>query len=101
MAKSISEIEQDIINLSGKYLDNSLHYDDITDITFTITDLSSENVAFFQPLINFMNSAILGISSIDEKLDRCIYTVTFDHRVTEGKLVAGFLKDLKDRFGII
>ena len=95
--ESIGTIEEHILNVSGKYLDNSLHYDDITDITFTITDLSSENVAFFHPLINLMNSAILGISSIDEKLDRCIFTLTFDHRVTEGKLVALFLKDLKDR----
>jgi pyruvate/2-oxoglutarate dehydrogenase complex dihydrolipoamide acyltransferase (E2) component len=95
--KSIGQIEEDIIDLSGRYLDNSLHYEDMTDITFTITDLSSENVAFFRPLVNFMNSAILGISSIDEKLQRCIYTVAFDHRVTEGKFVSGFLKDLKGR----
>ena len=95
--KSISQIEDHIIDISGKYLDNTLHYDDITGVTFTITDLSSENVAFFHPLINFMNGAILGISSIDEKLDRCIFTVSFDHRITEGKLVARFLKDLKDR----
>ena len=95
--KSFSQVEEDIINLSGKYLDDTLHYDDLTGITFTITDLSSENVAFFKPLINFMNSAILGISAIDEKLGRCLLTVTFDHRVTEGKLVARFLKELKDR----
>ncbi|MEO8414543.1 MAG: 2-oxo acid dehydrogenase subunit E2 [Ginsengibacter sp.] len=95
--KTISEIEEDIIGLSGKYLDNALHYDDLTDITFTITDLSSEKVAFFRPLVNYRNSAILGISSIDEKLDRCTFTVTFDHRVTEGKLVAKFLNDLKSR----
>ena len=44
-----------------------------------------------------MNSAILGVSSIDEKLERCVLSVTFDHRVTEGKLVAKFLKELKDR----
>ena len=95
--KSFPEVEEDIVSLSGKYLDDTLHYDDLAGVTFTITDLSSENVAFFRPLVNFMNSAILGISAIDEKLGRCIYTVTFDHRVTEGKLVARFLKELKDR----
>ena len=90
-------LNEDIINLSGKYLDDTLHYDDVAGVTFTITDLSSEEVAFFRPLVNFMNSAILGISAIDEKLGRCIFTVTFDHRVTEGKLVARFLKELKAR----
>jgi pyruvate/2-oxoglutarate dehydrogenase complex dihydrolipoamide acyltransferase (E2) component len=96
-AKTINAIEEEIIELSGKYLDNILQVDELTDITFTITDLSSENVTFFRPLINMMNSAILGISSIDEKLHRCILSVTFDHRVTEGKRVAQFLKDLKAR----
>jgi pyruvate/2-oxoglutarate dehydrogenase complex dihydrolipoamide acyltransferase (E2) component len=95
--KSIQAIEGEIIDLSGKYLDNILQVDELTDITFTITDLSSEGVAFFRPLINMMNSAILGVSSIDEKLQRCVLSVTFDHRVTEGKKVAQFLKELKDR----
>jgi pyruvate dehydrogenase E2 component (dihydrolipoamide acetyltransferase) len=95
--KSIPEIEQEILQLSGSYLDDTLQMEDLTDITFTITDLSSEGVAFFRPLINKMNSSILGISSIDEKLRRCTLSLTFDHRVTEGKLAARFLKELKDR----
>jgi pyruvate/2-oxoglutarate dehydrogenase complex dihydrolipoamide acyltransferase (E2) component len=95
--KSVNAIEEEIIELSGKYLDNVLQVNELTDITFTITDLSSESVTFFRPLINMMNSAILGVSSIDEKLQRCILSVTFDHRVTEGKRVAQFLKELKNR----
>jgi pyruvate/2-oxoglutarate dehydrogenase complex dihydrolipoamide acyltransferase (E2) component len=95
--KGLADIEQDIMTLSNRYLDDALQLDDLTDITFTITDLSSEGVAFFRPLINMMNSGILGVSAIDEKLQRCILTCTFDHRVTEGKLVATFLKELADR----
>jgi hypothetical protein len=86
-----------IMGLSNSYLDDTLQIDDLTDITFTITDLSSESVAFFRPLINMMNSAILGVSAIDEKLQRCTLSCTFDHRVTEGKLVAVFLKELAAR----
>ena len=96
-AKSMQETEAGIMDLSNKYLDDALLVEDVSDITFTITDLSSESVHFFRPLVNMMNSAILGVSSIDEKLQRCILTVTFDHRVTEGKLVAQFLHELKDR----
>jgi pyruvate/2-oxoglutarate dehydrogenase complex dihydrolipoamide acyltransferase (E2) component len=95
--KSIGDIEAEILQLSGQYLDDTLRIQQLTDITFTITDLSSEGVAFFRPLINKMNSAILGISAIDEKLQRCTLNLTFDHRMTEGKLAARFLQELKER----
>jgi pyruvate/2-oxoglutarate dehydrogenase complex dihydrolipoamide acyltransferase (E2) component len=95
--KQVNEIERAILDLSDKYLDDTLQLEDLTDISFTVTDLSAEKVAFFRPLINKMNSAILGVSAIDEKLQRCILSVTFDHRVTEGKLVALFLQELKER----
>jgi hypothetical protein len=96
-AKQMTEIENEIMSLSNKYLDDTLQIDDLTDISFTITDLSSEGVAFFKPLVNMMNSAILGVSSIDELQQKCMLSVTFDHRVTEGKLVAQFLNELKGR----
>lgn len=95
--KSIGEIESDILQLSGSYLDDTLKLEDLTDISFTITDLSAEGVAFFRPLVNKMNSSILGVSAIDEKLQRCVLSLSFDHRVTEGKMAARFLKELKDR----
>jgi pyruvate/2-oxoglutarate dehydrogenase complex dihydrolipoamide acyltransferase (E2) component len=94
---TIGAIEEAILRLSGAYLDDCLVVGDLTDITFTITDLSSEGVAIFRPLVNKMNSAILGVSAIDEKLDRCTLSLTFDHRVTEGKAAVRFLKELKDR----
>lgn len=95
--RSIKAIEEEIIRLSGAYLDDKLPLEDLMDITFTITDLSNEKVAFFQPLINMKNSAILGISSVDKKLNRCILSLAFDHRVTEGKAAAVFLSELKER----
>jgi pyruvate/2-oxoglutarate dehydrogenase complex dihydrolipoamide acyltransferase (E2) component len=95
--QTMKDVEAGIMALSNKYLDDTLQIEDLTDITFTITDLSAEGVSFFRPLINMMNSAILGVSSIDEKMQRCIITVTFDHRVTEGKLAAQFLNELKQR----
>jgi pyruvate/2-oxoglutarate dehydrogenase complex dihydrolipoamide acyltransferase (E2) component len=96
-AKSMRETEDAIMALSNKYLDDSLLIEDLSDVTFTITDLSGEGVSFFRPLVNMMNSAILGVSAIDEKLQRCILTITFDHRITEGKLAAQFLQELKLR----
>lgn len=95
--KSIREIEDEIIRLSGNYIDDKLLLEDLTDVTFTITDLSMENVAFFHPLINAKNSAILGISAVDKKLSRCTLSLAFDHRITEGKQAAIFLSELKQR----
>lgn len=95
--KSFKEIEIEIINMINKYLDKKLTADDITGSTFTITDLSSEGVDFFIPLVNKEQSAILGISSYDSKLNRCTLSLTFDHRVTEGKKAAIFLNELKKR----
>ena len=96
-SKEILQIEGEIMELSGKYLDDNLHVNDLVDIGFTITDLSAEGVVFFRPLINMMNSAILGVSSIDARQQQCILSLTFDHRVTEGKLAAKFLHELKLR----
>ncbi len=95
--KSIREIESEILRLSESYLDNRLELGDLTDITFTITDLSGEGIFLFKPLVNALNSAILGISAIDARLGRCVLSLTFDHRITEGKRAAGFLTELKER----
>jgi pyruvate dehydrogenase E2 component (dihydrolipoamide acetyltransferase) len=94
---TMATIEAEILRLSGDYLDDRVQVEQLSDITFTITDLSAEGVAFFQPLVNKMNSAILGVSAIDTKLQRCMLSLTFDHRVTEGKTVARFLNELKQR----
>ncbi len=95
--RSMTDIEAEILRLSGNYLDEKLQLEELTDISFTITDLSAEGVNFFQPLVNRMNSAILGVSSVDPRLQRCMLSLTFDHRVTEGKAVARFLQELKQR----
>jgi len=94
---SILEIERSILDISRKYFDDKATVNDVSDITFTITDLFNSGLASFAPLINKHNSAILAISSVDEKLQRINLTVTFDHRVTEGKYAANFLFELKTR----
>jgi pyruvate/2-oxoglutarate dehydrogenase complex dihydrolipoamide acyltransferase (E2) component len=94
---SLLKIEEMIFNLSEKYLDDKLVIEDLTEISFTITDLSGEGVSFFTPLINKYNSAILGLSSTDNKTKYATLSLSFDHRVTEGKLASSFLAELKER----
>lgn len=92
------EVEEKLLLLTNKYLDKKLETSDLTDISFTITDLSSFGAYSFTPLINKNNSAILGISKVDYKLNRIILSLAFDHRVTEGKMATLFLQELKERF---
>lgn len=91
------EIETTLNDRVTLYLDRQLKPEHISGSTFTITDLSSQQVSFFQPLINKDQSAILGISGVDEKLDRCTLTLVFDHRVTEGMRASKFINALKER----
>lgn len=91
------EAEEALFQLANKYIDKKLSTSDLTEITFTITDLSSFGAISFTPLINKNNSAILGVSKIDEKLGRINLSLAFDHRVTEGKIAAIFLSNLKER----
>jgi pyruvate/2-oxoglutarate dehydrogenase complex dihydrolipoamide acyltransferase (E2) component len=93
---SMVNLEESILSISKKYIENKVTPDDSSNITFTITDLSNEGVSIFLPLINKANSAILAISSLD-KFNGVTFTITFDHRVTEGKYIAEFLKELKNR----
>lgn len=94
--KTLAVIEDEIFELSNKYVDQVLTPADLSDITFTITDLSTEGVDSFIPLINARNSAILGISAANDA-QQMELSLSFDHRVTEGKYVAEFLRELKQR----
>ena len=93
----LTAMEETIYVLSEKYLDDKLDFSDLTGITFTITDLSAEGVHSFIPLVNRANSAILGVSSVDPRTGRCMLSLTFDHRVTEGRHAAVFLRELAGR----
>lgn len=93
----MDEVETELYRLVEKYFDRKLDVSEVTNSTFTITDLSSKGVAFFTPLINSKQSAILGISQLDKKLNRFYLTLVFDHRVTEGRVASEFLFELKNR----
>ena len=90
----LNSIKKEIAQGIYSYLRKNLTTNQITGSTFTITDLSSFGVSKFVPLINYKQSAILGLSSIDKKLNRLTLSLSFDHRVTEGKLATNFLSDL-------
>jgi pyruvate dehydrogenase E2 component (dihydrolipoamide acetyltransferase) len=94
---SVAELEEQILELSNLYLEDKLPVESLIGIGFTITDLSGEGISYFRPLVNMFNSSIMGISAVDEELQRFNTSITFDHRVTEGKYVSQFLNELKGR----
>jgi 2-oxoglutarate dehydrogenase E2 component (dihydrolipoamide succinyltransferase) len=93
--KQLKEVEAEIFSIIKRFLDQKLTMDDMAKTTFTITDLSNIGVMFFVPLINKEQSAIIGISAIDEQLSRCHISISFDHRIADGKEAGAFLKELK------
>ncbi|HEU0209675.1 MAG TPA: 2-oxo acid dehydrogenase subunit E2 [Candidatus Udaeobacter sp.] len=99
--RSIAEIRMEVENFVLSYLDDTLPVQALADGTFTVTDLSGEDVHSFVPLINQGQAAILGIGAeyfqpghVDGFFNLML---AFDHRLTEGRIAAAFLKDLRDR----
>ena len=95
--KNINEIEMRIFDTTKRYIDKKLTSKDMQGITFTVTDLSKEGVHFFVPMIPKGQCAILGLCAIDEKLQRSNISISFDHRVTDGKKAGEFLQKLKKK----
>ncbi len=73
--------------------------------SFTITNLGTFGIDAFTPIINYPESAILGVGRIvrqpvvDENdqiviRDRMALSLTFDHRIVDGAPAARFLQEL-------
>jgi len=94
---SFQEISVKVDELVLSYLEKNLSVNELKGGTFTITDLSEFGVSTFVPLVNARQSAMLGISAIDDRTGTFDLAISFDHRVTEGRYAAGFLIELKTR----
>lgn len=92
-----------LLEISMRYMGGELTPDELAGSTVTVTDLSQQGVAYFQPLLNRFQSAILGIGGIggdpDQKDHPLSLNLTFDHRVLSGREVALFLAELRRRIG--
>ncbi|NCG34952.1 MAG: hypothetical protein GWO78_03010 [Dehalococcoidales bacterium] len=104
-SKDNLEISKEIRNFSKKIKENQLLPDEITGSTFTISNLSSFNVEYFNPIINPPEVSILGLGKTSTVLDfdennelikkNIIFlSLTFDHRALDGVPAANFLDSL-------
>lgn len=86
------------IDLGMRYLENRLRPDELLGSTFTITDLSGSDILHFHPLINGRQSAIMGLGADSEQPGYPMsIAINFDHRVSNGREVGAFLKELRAR----
>jgi pyruvate/2-oxoglutarate dehydrogenase complex dihydrolipoamide acyltransferase (E2) component len=99
--RTFAEIRMEVENFVLAYLDDTLPVQCFAGGTFTVTDLSGEDVFSFAPLINQGQCAILGVGSeyFSPGSAEGVFNLilAFDHRLTEGRAAAEFLKDLRDR----
>ncbi len=104
--KSIREISAEIQDVARRIKEKKLLPDELLHGTFTVTNLGAWKTDHFTPIVNFPESAILGVGRIVEKPwvrdhavvaeERMALSLTFDHRVIDGAVAAAFLKTVKD-----
>lgn len=107
--KTLAEISEEFGALSKAAVEGRLTQADMADGTFTVTSVGMLDVTFFTPIINYPQTAILGVGNI-QTLPRYIgddYTqvhprkimtigVTYDHRVVNGAPAARFLQAVRN-----
>lgn len=103
--KSIFTIADEITELAVKARDGKLSPNDMKGGTCTISNLGSARGAFFTPVINHPEVAILGIGRIDEKPivkngeivvgQMLALSLSYDHRLIDGMTAQNALNHIK------
>jgi pyruvate/2-oxoglutarate dehydrogenase complex dihydrolipoamide acyltransferase (E2) component len=94
---TLPEAAAAIRNLFLRYMREELTLQDLTGGTFTVTDLSSNGVVHFVPVLNLRQSAILGLCAERAESGTQDLVLTFDHRMSDGMQAAEFLGELRGR----
>jgi len=80
-----------------RYLDRTLSPADLEGGTFTVSDLSSAGAWLFNPVLNYRQTAILGVGGEDPRGEAYPLILAFDHRAADGMTALSFLNELKQR----
>ncbi len=105
--KSIVQIAKEIVDLSTKARENKLELSQLQGGTFTVTNYGSIGGHFGIPIINYPESAILGLGRIVKKpivdKDENIVvgkmlpiSLSYDHRIIDGSSGSRFVNILKE-----
>ncbi len=100
--KSLTEVAESLDALSTKARAKKLGLADVSDGTFTITNLGAYDVEFFTPIINPPQLAILGVGAMVDEVQlvdgvvsnaKVLHlSLSFDHAVLDGVDAAKFLQ---------
>lgn len=101
---NLTDLALSISTVASKARKNELSLDQLKGGTFTITSLGASKVVHFNPIINFPEVAILGVSTTTDELrlenNQVVnvpvfnFSLSFDHRAIDGSPAAAFLSDL-------
>ena len=93
--KGLPDLSHEIAEAVRRYIGGELSADEMSRATYTVTDLSADELDFVFPLLPRGQSCIIGVTRSEQVGFRVF--AGFDHRVTEGREVAAFLGELRDR----
>jgi pyruvate dehydrogenase E2 component (dihydrolipoamide acetyltransferase) len=103
--KDLGQIAREGRDLAEKARAGRLQLDEISDGTFTITNLGTTGIDLFTPIINPPQVAILGVGMVQRRpivvgdalaIRPAVYlSLVFDHRAVDGVPAANFLQELK------
>jgi pyruvate dehydrogenase E2 component (dihydrolipoamide acetyltransferase) len=102
--KSLLEVAKEARELAKKAREGALAMEEVTDGTFTISNVSMLGMDGFTPVLNPPETGILGVGRVIEKpavfngeiaiRHMMTLSLTFDHRVVDGAPAMTFLRDL-------
>ncbi|MBS3134537.1 2-oxo acid dehydrogenase subunit E2 [Candidatus Woesearchaeota archaeon] len=103
--KNVFDIAKEIGNLSEQARTRKIDLFDLKGGTFTITNIGSIGGLYATPIINFPESAILGLGRAYDKpvvvngkieIRKVLpFSLSFDHRILDGAEAARFANDMK------
>jgi len=104
-AKTIEEIAKRVEELAEKARRGQLALADVSDGTFSVTNSGVFGSLFFAPIINYPESAIIGMGKVmkmpvvrdDQIVIRSMMhlSLSYDHRVIDGATAVSFLQKVK------
>ncbi len=105
-SKSIFELATELADLGVRAKEGRLRREEFQNGGFTITSLGALGGMFATPIVNYPEVGILGIHKIEDRpvvIDgeivvrkRMYLSSSFDHRVIDGHVGAGFVQRVKD-----
>ncbi|MBI4143521.1 2-oxo acid dehydrogenase subunit E2, partial [Candidatus Woesearchaeota archaeon] len=103
-AKDVKTIAKDVDKLINDARSRKVNLMDLKGGTFSISNLGSVSVHYFTPIINYPESAILGVGRVMDKpvarngkveIRKMLpLSLTYDHRIVDGAQAARFMMDL-------